>query len=55
MVSRPTVICRDGEATAASRGYVRSAMDGVGPLTVVGTAAVGGLLTVLMMRRRRRR
>jgi len=42
-------------ATSASRSSVRSAMDGVGPLTVVSTAALGGLLTVLMFRRRGRR
>ena len=43
------------QATSASRSSVRSAMDGVGPWTVVSTAAVGGLLTVLLFRRRGRR
>jgi len=42
-------------ATSASRSSVRSAMDGVGPWTVLSTAALGGLLTVLVFRRRGRR
>lgn len=43
------------KATAASRSSVRHAMDGVGPWTVLSTAALGGLLTVLVFRRRGRR
>jgi uncharacterized membrane protein len=43
------------QATKASRSSVRSAMDGVGPWTVMSTAALGGLLTVLVFRRRKGR